>query len=680
MRIHRTIFVSVLFVLLAGCGSLKLPPVQLPFQASPTYTPPRIPATPPRTNTPVPTSTETPTPTLTPTITPTLTPYPTRTSPYPVGIGTPLPDMGFPEIAVTNVPQLTPVFKVIAQNIWQTAMSRNGQELFVATSNGLVVYDKQGQQLAAWPSIMLYDSPCQSCLSIDDDGSRFALMTRQDGKWQLQVYDVKGTQANLLLNQPMDAAFQNSSNEARVALSTNGLILAYGAGDGDTAVMDLDAKKTLTSLPEPADALIFTPDGGTLVVRRVRELWFWNTTTWKNPANLLLPAEDTPYVFSPDSRYIAIATPTKIRVFPLPKLTPVRDIDVPPASATDRDWQIVFVDSTTLRGYGIRWDSSHTTATVDIAEWDANLGKPRKMDTSLTATPPDALSILWGAAIQTPAPPAQIEIGQYNKFRFIDLDTLLVNGVHSACWLHLSLGESDCFSDPKYRVLASESGPFREVPQVHDTLLQNWNNGGNVFDVAHEILAVDRSGQLILVNANDATTDIYFKPKKLVGSLAGTLRTYAENANQMVIMAQQSATLVSITLLDKKSHAAIYQKADNFILKPLAIANDGRVYFVQQDPDKPQVILRVIDPKSFAATDVARLSLPAQPQVMTLAPSGLFAIGLQDGSVAVVSADGQQLATFQAAYSPVSALSITPDGRYLAVGSGEGIKIFAVLP
>jgi WD40 repeat protein len=678
MRIYRVLLASIFFLLLTACS---LP--QLPSLSSPSRT--KSPGSPTAagTDTPIPTSTETPTPSATPTITPTLTPRPTRTSPYPVGLGTPLPDLGFPAITVASVPALKPAFRLIGEQIWLTSPSRDGTKLFAATSNGLVVYDAQGRVVQRWPAIMMYDGICENCLSINHDGSRFALVTRQDGKWQAQVYDVTGQQAGLTVKVPIDAPFEAAPDPVRLALSPDGQLLAYGAGQGDTVVVNLSDMTNLLTYQGQADALTFTPLGNAFTIRRARELLFWKTNSWKNPANLLLPANDTPYAFSPDGKYIAIATATKLRIFDADKLSSTREIDVPPVSAFNRVWQLVFVDATTLRGYGLQWDTFHTTATVDVNAWNVETGKILVADESATATPPDALSTLWGAVIPTAAPPdPDIEIGQYRKFRLIDADTLLVNGVHSACWIKLSIGQKTCFTDPKYTVLASDGGAFREVLQVHDTILQNWNNGGNIFDVSpYEILLVDRTGKFILVNSNNATIDIYFQGKKLpVESLAGTLRAFAENSNQMAILAQKNQSVSSLTLRDKTTQKTLYQKTDSRILDPLAIAGDGRVYFLQQDPDRPQVILHVIDPKTSDVSDVARLSLPAEPKVMARAADGTMAFGLEDGTLSLVSPDGQQVAGFQAAYSPITGLSFTPDGRYLAVASTEGIRIWAVLP
>jgi WD40 repeat protein len=687
MRIHRAFFVLTLFVLLSACefpgsGSVpSLPPVemQLPFLSA-SQTPTPLPA-PAGTATLTPTATETPTATLTPTSTPTLTPLPTRTSPYPVGMGTPLPDMGFLEINVGNALQLTPVFKISTQIIRHTAISRDNEKLFTATSNGLVVYDRQGKQLAFWPSILSYDLPCESCLSVNRDGSRFALVTRRDGKWEVQVYNVDGDTVALLFQQSIEAAFQNVENEVRVALSPDGALLAYGAGDGDTVVMDLRSIQEVFKYSGKADALLFTPGGISLVIRRGREMLFWKTATWKNPASLLLPADGTPYTFSPQGNFVAIAMPTRLRIYRVDTLASVREISVPPANAANRIWQIIFRNEEILLGYGIRWNTAHTRATVDLGEWNIETGDALKMETSETDSP-DALSALWGATVPATIVPADVEIGQYTRFGFVTLDSLAIGGIHTACWFKLSIGEKSCFNDPENIVLASDVGAYREILQDHTTLLQNWN-GGNVFEIApYRIVRVNKNADYIVVNVNNSTTDIYFKAKKLpVESMPGTLRVFAENSTQIAISSEKSG-LVYVALVDKGSLETPFRKQDRFFLKPLALDQKGNVYLLEQDPDRPEVILKVIAPKKpYPLADVARLAMPVEPQVMAVASTtGLFAFGLLDGSVLIVSPDGQETVSFQAAYSPVNGISFTPDGRYLAVASSEGITVFAVLP
>ena len=110
------------------------------------------------------------------------------------------------------------------------------------------------------------------------------------------------------------------------------------------------------------------------------------------------------------------------------------------------------------------------------------------------------------------------------------------------------------------------------------------------------------------------------------------------------------------------------------------MAADGTVYYLQRDLDKNQTIINFIDPKTHNISELTRLSLPAEPKFMTLSSTGLFAIGQKDGSVFVMTHDGSQNITFQAATSSIGGLSFNPSGKLLAVASEEGVRVFAILP
>jgi hypothetical protein len=683
MKIQHLFFALILPLILSACAipTLGGSPPALPDSAVTSAAPANETPLPIPTATATLTATASRTPSITPTQTFTRTPSPTRKSPFPVGFGTTVPDPGFPVISLDQPEQLQPVFKMVTQSLWHSALSRDGKQLFAATSNGMIVYDRQGKQLAAWPNILMYNRVCESCLSVNQDGSRFALATRKDGKWEIQIYNVDAGNATLVYAQPMQVAFQNIPNEIDLALSPDGFLLAYDNGDGNTFVVDLRSLEKIFTYEDKVDTLIFTPDGASLAIRHGRNMLFLKTATWKNPTNLLLPAEDSPYAFSPDGKLIAVAVAGKVRAYTLDKLSPKREISVPPASATNRVWQIVFEDDTILLGYGIRWNGLHTKATVDAGKWNLETGETLKMETSESDSP-DSLSALWGAVIPATATPGELEIGQYQRFSFVTPDSLLINGIHTACWFKLSTGEKNCFNDPKNNVLASDTSPYREIIQSYNTLLQKWN-GGNAFDVGpYRIAMVNKNADYIVLNVNDATTDIYYRAKKSpVESIPGRLLSYAENSDQIVLSTHGKSTLVNIAVIAKNKLDTLYQKKDTAILKPLAITNAGVVYFLQQPPDQAQVTLKMIDAKTYAVTDVMRLSMPAEPQVMAIAQAtGLFAFGLQDGSVMLVSPDGTQTLAFQPAYSSIGALAFSADGRYLAIGSLEMIKIFAIVP
>lgn len=690
MEIRHVFFALVFLGLLTGCGA---PPAAAPPTPETAATQePGAAATAtiastdaaPLTGTPTRAPSMTRTITASATLTATITPQPTRTSPYPVGLGTPIPDIGFPEINLENAARLGPVFKISQQRVWQTATSRDRQKLFVATNNGMFLFDRQGQQLAHWPSIILYHLPCEACLSINTDGSRFALATHKDGKWFAQVYNVFENNPLLLLEKPMDVDFRGVPHEALIAISPDGLLLAYGTINSTVAVIDMNnvGSEPVLTHESATDSVVFSPDGTLFITRRGRAMQFFNTATWKTPASLVLPAENIPFVFSPDGKRIAVVSSDRVLIYDLESLRPTREIPIRPASVVPRVWETTFIDDKILAGYNVRWDAAHTKATLEVAQWNIETGETLQMGSSETDSP-DTLSALWGANISLTTPPGPVAIGHYDVFRFVDQDQLLVNSAHSACWLKISLGETACFDDPENRVLASQIAAYREVRLDRSTVIQDWP-GNEIYELPspYEILHLNWSAEYFMVNVKDVSTDIYFEPQRFaISSVAGTVSNHTENITKIVLTTQQKPTGVIISMVDKGSLETSYEKKADFILKPLALTSDNRVYFVQQDLGQPQVILKVIDGKPpYQITDVARLTLPAEPEVMAVAASGMLAFGMKDGSLALVSPDGQQVFTMQAIYSAVTGISFTSDGRYLALASDEGIRIYAVLP
>jgi len=107
---------------------------------------------------------------------------------------------------------------------------------------------------------------------------------------------------------------------------------------------------------------------------------------------------------------------------------------------------------------------------------------------------------------------------------------------------------------------------------------------------------------------------------------------------------------------------------------------DGTIYYMQNELGQNQTILNMIDPKTLQVSEVIRLSLPAEPETLTLSSTDLFAIGQKDGSVLVMTRDGGQNMIFQAATSSVEGLAFSQDGHFLAVASMEGVRIYAILP
>lgn len=695
MKIGHVLFALIFIAILTACGG----PIVIPANVPVTWPPNQnfvisatVPVTAPAgtieptSNLPTASLTPTPSPTATstPTVTPSRTPLPTRTLPYPVSQSTPVYDLGFPPIQPDNVPQLRTVFTALEPTPRHVTISPDGQKLFLTTSTGLFVYDRHSEVIAHWNNIFTAEIPCESCLSVNRDGSRIAVITRNAGKWEAQVYDDRGgPNPTLVLALPVDYTFQNIRNEASIAISPDGTLLAFSAGKVTLRVLNMETKLPLLSYDRPIDGISFTPDGAYLVIHSGRELLFYNTQTWERPTNnLLLPREDSPYIFSPNGKLLAIALPTKMYVYIIDTLQINREINVPPSNANTREWQIAFADDKTLSGYAIRWeDSRHSKATVDTGQWDLETGKTLHLET-IPGASPNTRTALWGADLPLAPSKGDLELGiyDYNAFRFVGDWMLLVNSPHSACWFKLATAETACEKDPDHILFATESNTFKEVIGQYNTDLQD-RNGKTIIQVgtAH-FEAINRTGEWALINSGSGT-NLYTKGKKLPQeSVKGQFHGFSENANRIVISSLEKENTFYLTIIDKTSGNTIFQKKTNFLYKPILMTLDGTVYYLQRDLDKNLTIINVIDPKTFDTRELTRLFLPAEPRSMTLSATGLFAIGQKDGSVLILTQDGLQNSSFQAATSYINELSFNPTGNLLAVASEEGIRVFAVLP
>lgn len=685
MKIRHIFLTLTLLGLLSGCRVPFAPVTPTPIPTASFTATPRPSETPTITLTPFPSRTRRPTETSTASRTPrsTGTISPTPTSIYPIHHGTPLPDGGFAHITTANADKLTLVYQLVRENIWSTTTSRDGKLLFVATNRGIYVYDRQGLEVAHWSDIQLPGRACEGCISVNTDGSRFAIMTHKDAKWLARVYNVFENTATLLLEKPIEVAFQGIPNEVSVALSPDGLLLAYGTAEGNTLLIDMNSNQVLLTNGGGTTSAVFSPDGRYFMIRHGIQLLVWKTPTWRNPTNLQLPSSDATYTFSADGKRLAIAQTDKITAYDLDTLRPNREISISTPADLKRDWQIVFLDENILSGYTTRWNSDHTKATIDVGQWNLATGETIQFGTHETDSP-DGLAALWGVNLPALAPfPTDIPLAsEYDKFGFVDQNKLLINSAHSACWLTLAFGTQECFNDPKNRILASNTQAYREFRSDRITNLLDW--GGYPIaqlDQPYPFIILDSDADTRFVNVKDITTDLYRgKNNRLENSFPGILLNVAENAERMALTLKLKSSGMTITMWGIASQQSIYLKNVDFILKPLLIDNLNNVYFLQQNIGSQGVVLKTIPATNEKITDLAVLPIPLPPTSMTRSDAGVFALGTKDGSVTIVSPNGLELRSFQAAYTPISGVAFTLDGHYLAVMSDDGLRVFAVMP
>jgi WD40 repeat protein len=677
MKPFPLIFLLVLpAILLAGCSG-GLP---FDFELSPGETQPVI-------ATPVPVSTITPaasfTPSLTPSNTPTFTPFPTQRSPYPAHPGTPVPDAGFPRISSGNLQSLQTVFQHIS-DLRRTAVNSPGEDkALVGMSSGLWLYSIQDGLIASWPEIRMADVECDSCLTVDENIRRFAVVVRAQEGWEISVYelDEAGTQPILVKTFSDDSVPSLQPNPAQVAFSPDGELLAYRFGDKPLRIYNFFQDDYIFEYSGATRSLTFSRGGQYLLARRMNDIIFWNIYDL-NDGFRSMPFFDAnaAITFSRGGDYFAVASGARIRIYGILPLRLITEINVPPAERRQVTWEILpEEDESFLRGEALYRESPDQPAMLIQGRWDIGSGDELFLEVR-EAQRESIFDEFWGLDIPEASLIPGFDPSDVRSMRFTGIDTLLLNGSNAICSFRLTTGETGCRVVENGLVHALDGPIYREEREERRTLLFG-PLGETVFELGpHPIRWVSRAGDYVLIDNRRSTTDLYFKGRSLPSqSVSGVFQSVSENNTHIVFLTRQANGLMYLTLVEKATQQVVFQRRETRLFDFIEITLDGTVYYLRDDYDG-QATLRAIPAGADEPLDVLQVDISAPITSLSISPQNVMAVGMQDGLVLIIALDSLTYEAFQALQTGVTDLAFSPDGRYLATLGREGILVFAVLP
>ncbi|MFO7586221.1 MAG: WD40 repeat domain-containing protein, partial [Anaerolineales bacterium] len=251
----------------------------------------------------------------------------------------------------------------------------------------------------------------------------------------------------------------------------------------------------------------------------------------------------------------------------------------------------------------------------------------------------------------------------------------------SVCLFRLATSEASCQASEDAPIHAADGPVFREIRETYNTLLVN-SMDETVFEVGpHPIEWVSRTGDFILLDIRRSTTDMYVKNRTLpVQSVPGVLQSVSENTRHIVFLTRQASGQMYVTMVEKPSGRAVFQKRETRLYGHLDMTLDGVIYTLREEYDGNYATLRSIPAGGNEFQNLLQIDLLTPVTSLAVSPHNVLAIGMQDGAVIIVSLDSLTYETFQALQTGVTHLAFSPDSRYLAVAGRDGITIFAVLP
>ena len=282
-----------------------------------------------------PTSPAMPTVTLTPTVRPsqTQTHTPTPTFALPVDISTPLPE-NLHEITADNITNIREIVRTGSPVIRGNWFSNDGKLGFIASTDGLVVYDLATKQIIKIFDVILppQESYPDYRLSLNSDGTRFSILTDE----KVEVWDINQGKIFELL---FDKIGANFDRPYYVTISPDGKLLGVGpiemfseGREWAITLYDIDNAQILDGQPSFTGFFFsFSPDG-TWFITSMEENGggiLWRTADWSRVRNIVINSSQTFRGFSSDDKLIAVQDDNYVLIYQVEEWKLIRQISMP---------------------------------------------------------------------------------------------------------------------------------------------------------------------------------------------------------------------------------------------------------------------------------------------------------------------------------------------------------------
>jgi WD40 repeat protein len=695
------------FLLTIACKPAPRPSIPSPFPISTAAPVSTQTVTPTLTFTPSPSPTNTPEPPSTATESPTITPLPN----LPVGLGTPLPEVKDP-IKVDNVGRLKLLANYERSDPGKILirLTQDGKLYYVASANGIDIYETQSQQLIRHFDILVRVDPYELTyspydLQLTSDGRRF--MARLNAS-KVAVYNSDAAEIySYTFPGDLDtggAAFSPDGKELVVDICSD--CNAYNGLSG-FKVFDVDTASVIYDLNagQGGDAHgwnpLFSPNGKILATQIGSQVFLWDTLKWKRITDFPTGSQ---YInhrisYSPDSTHVAILGDDTVTVWRLEDRKKLRSFnvcggywDIPQAMFSSDNAFIGILACHKIYVYKIDDGSPISDQASDFTSLTGmSLDSEGKLIVYEPKPEPGEVFAPWKSGINT------------NGFEFVGDQASLRLEFNSAGACSITIGGSPSCVEGRF-IMGSDGQRYLVIADQinHElTLIRGKDETGE------KIFSFKWTGYMITPVSLDTKHNLFFYE---IWSTPNAATSYVLDMTNAKNLAQWSGWSLmdfvyspdwsiavfylnhnpgkQLILFDLETRQKIFRAQGRWGgFGGLAFSPDGKflIHYLAKPDDQRTDFFYVMDLENPSKS--TRYQYPyikdSGPTVTRYSPDGsLLVMGFFDGTLRIFDTRDESLIyEWKGHHTYITSLAFSPDMRYFASASMDGnIRIWGIWP